>query len=539
MRRLNAHSPSSSLDPKPEKMDSVKSQSRSINNLRNWKKIRDSISIFVAFSVIFSVLGYLLLVFVRGGGGGENLKKKFSIVIDGGSTGTRIHVFGYNIDNGGKPVIEFGKEELGSARVAPGLSTFEMDPESAGKSLKSLLKFGKEKIPKVYWEETEIRLMATAGLRSLEKGVSEGILESCRRVLRFSGFKFQDDWASVITGSDEGMYAWVAANYALGTLGGDPQHTTGIIELGGASAQVTFVSSESLSPEFTRQVKIGELTYILYSHSLLHFGQNVAHNTLMELLFSRLKFSKGTLQDEMFFDPCTPRGFLNSWEESLHYSPVALSKKNKDFSSHHARGNFSECRSAALMLLQKGKDKCKYKLCNIGSTFIPKLQGKFLATENFFHTSKFFGLPPRAFLSNLALAGEQFCNEDLSTLKYKYPTLDREDFQRYCFSSAYIIALLHDSLGVALDDERVEYAQQVGDIPLDWALGAFILQSLGGRHDWIGIFIGSDTSALFSFFVFSIILIFTAWSVTKWRKPQLKTIYDLEKGRYIVTRVGR
>lgn len=40
------------------------------------------------------------------------------------------------------------------------------------------------------------------------------------------------------TGSDEGVYAWVVANYALGTLGGDPLETTGIIELGGASAQV-------------------------------------------------------------------------------------------------------------------------------------------------------------------------------------------------------------------------------------------------------------------------------------------------------------
>lgn len=39
-------------------------------------------------------------------------------------------------------------------------------------------------------------------------------------------------------GSDEGVYAWVVANYALGSLGGDPLQTTGIAELGGASAQV-------------------------------------------------------------------------------------------------------------------------------------------------------------------------------------------------------------------------------------------------------------------------------------------------------------
>jgi Golgi nucleoside diphosphatase len=40
------------------------------------------------------------------------------------------------------------------------------------------------------------------------------------------------------SGSDEGVYAWVVANHALGSLGGEPLKTTGIVELGGASAQV-------------------------------------------------------------------------------------------------------------------------------------------------------------------------------------------------------------------------------------------------------------------------------------------------------------
>lgn len=52
------------------------------------------------------------------------------------------------------------------------------------------------------------------------------------------------------------------------------------------------------------------------------------------------------------------------------------------------------------------------------------------------------------------MAGEQFCGEDWSKLKKKHQSLDDEDLLRYCFSSAYIVALLHDSLGISLDDER-------------------------------------------------------------------------------------
>ncbi|KAJ0094624.1 hypothetical protein Patl1_15944 [Pistacia atlantica] len=450
--------------------------------------------------------------------------------------GTGIHVFSYRRESN-----EFDFE-LGNMRVNPGLSSYAENPEFAGESLKQLIDFGKGKVPAGLWDETEIRLMATARLRLLDLKVQEKILRACREVLRASGFMFRDEWATVITGSDEGVYAWVVANYALGSLGGDPLKTTGIIELGGASAQVTFVSNEPMPPEFSRTIKFGNATYNLYSHSFLHFGQNVAFESLKELITSGgFNSAVGSLRKRVHIDPCSPKGYSHDME-SWKLSADSSDENNEYLSTLQAGGNFSECRSAALMLLQKGKDKCSYKSCYLGSTFMPKLQGTFLATENFFHTSKFFRLRERAFLSDLLIAGEQFCGEDWSKLKNKYPSLD-EDLMRYCFSSAYIVALLHDSLGIALDDERIGYGNHVGNIPLDWALGAFILQSTSDldvhNSGWIATIISDDSPTLLSLIAISILLMFIAWSVSKWRKPQLKTIYDLEKGRYIVSRVSR
>ncbi|KAE8683062.1 hypothetical protein F3Y22_tig00111220pilonHSYRG00166 [Hibiscus syriacus] len=127
------------------------------------------------------------------------------------------------------------------------------------------------------------------------------------------------------------------------------------------------------------------------------------------------------------------------------------------------------------------------------------------------------------------MAGQHFCEDDWSKLKKKHQSLDEEDLLRYCFSSAYIVALLHDSLEIALDDERISLANQVNDIPLDWALGAFILQSTTNsavQHtDWMAHIIDID-SKLLSIIGFSTILMFTAWSISKWRKPHLKTPYQ-------------
>nr|XP_018680908.1 PREDICTED: probable apyrase 6 [Musa acuminata subsp. malaccensis] len=467
-----------------------------------------SLWLSIASSVVFVVIVYLAAA-----SRSPPPPLRFGIIIDAGSSGTRIHVFGSKGESGAIPSLVPGSTAV--MRVTPGLSAFSGDPERAGASLEELLEFAKGKVAKDRWRDTEVRLMATAGLRMVDMGPRERILESCRRVLRLSGFRFKNEWATVIPGSDEGTYAWVAANYALGSLGGDPEKTTGIMELGGASAQVTFVSSETLPSEFSRMLTFGKTTYNLYSNSFLHFGQNAAHESLRKLLNSRdIKTSDVSRQEGTLVDPCSPKGYSHG-------------------------GNFSECRSTALSLLQKEKDNCLYQLCHLGSTFIPKMQGNFIATENFFYTSKFFGLSPTSSLSEMMHAGEEYCEQDWSKTKKKYHSADEEDLSRYCFSAAYIVALLHDSFGIPLDDKRIEYTNQVGDMEIDWALGAYIVQSMTKSSEnagWVTAMIHGDLVLLL--LVASALLVLTAWLVSKWRRPRMKTIYDLEKGHYIITRAS-
>ncbi|XBI45138.1 hypothetical protein VPH35_109667 [Triticum aestivum] len=309
---------------------------------------------------------------------------RFSVIIDGGSTGTRAHVFSLGPD--GRPDLA----RSAVMRVSPGLSSFAADTARAGESLRPLLEFAKEKVGgEGAAAATEVRLMATAGLRLLEEGVREAILVSCRNALRASGFRFEDSWAKVIPGSDEGIYAWIAANYALGTLGGDPHKTIGIIELGGASAQLTFVSDEVLPLELSTNFTFGETTYTLYSNSFLNFGQNAAQDSYHQILKSR--------------------GYSHKRKVLARTSGASRSNLENQYVDNGS-GNYKKCRSSSMIMMQEGKEKCKYQQCHLGSNFVPELLGHFLATENFYFTSKvhcmfsFFFLP----LANTILFLGQF-----------------------------------------------------------------------------------------------------------------------------------
>ncbi|CAD6265382.1 unnamed protein product [Miscanthus lutarioriparius] len=350
----------------------------------------------------------------------------YGVIIDAGSTGSRVHVIAYRA-TAGLPQLDWAR--TASMKATPGLSSFAADPRGAGLSLAPLVEFARRR-------------------------------------------------------AEEGIYAWVAANYALGTLGGDPNDTTGIIELGGASVQVTLVTSEPVPLEFSHVLKFSDVSYNLYSHSFLQLGLNVAYESFHDLLSSPGLSSMAThlISQAKYKDPCTPRGFTHiAGSVKLPVSVLEPKVEYRPFA--HAVGNFSECRSAALTLLQKGKEGCTYHECRLGAAFVPELEGKFLATENFYHTSKFFGLHSKSFLFNLMAAGEKFCHGDWSKIKKKYSSFDDGQLLLFCFSSAYIIALLHDTLKMPLDHKRIDVVNQIHGVPVDWALGAFIVQTTMNRTD--------------------------------------------------------
>lgn len=89
---------------------------------------------------------------------------------------------------------------------------------------------------------------------------------------------------------------------------------------------------------------------------------------------------------------------------------------------------------------------------------------------------------------------------------------------------------------------RVGFANQVGSAPLDWTLGAFIKQTAEEPETGpvnVAHIIGDDTVTYLSLFAILCLVILAAFIIANFRKPKLKTVYDLEKGRYIVTRVSR
>lgn len=127
---------------------------------------------------------------------------QYALMIDAGSTGSRIHVYKFNFCEGSLPTLETEVFE----QVKPGLSSFE-EPIEAANSLRPLLELAMLNVPETMRSCTPVQVKATAGLRLLGNDKSQAILYQVTRLISKNyPFKLDEsDGVVVMDGSDEGL----------------------------------------------------------------------------------------------------------------------------------------------------------------------------------------------------------------------------------------------------------------------------------------------------------------------------------------------
>ena len=198
---------------------------------------------------------------------------RYSVVIDAGSTGSRVHIFKFLTTSAGALDLQFDKFE----QLKPGLSAHAADPQAAAASLKPLLALAQEVIPAALHASTRVSVGATAGLRLLPGDSAEQILQAVRALLKTYPFQSSDADVKILTGADEGAFAWLTLNYLLGHLGEHEDKTVAAIDLGGGSVQEAFAMTKeeaTAAPHanYTTVMTGGGRDYHVYVYSYLGYG---------------------------------------------------------------------------------------------------------------------------------------------------------------------------------------------------------------------------------------------------------------------------
>ncbi|XP_029442932.1 ectonucleoside triphosphate diphosphohydrolase 3 [Rhinatrema bivittatum] len=231
---------------------------------------------------------------------------KYGIVLDAGSSRTTVYVYQWPSEkenNTGVVNQTFKCNVKGS-----GISGYGNNPQGAAKSIEDCMEKVKEKIPGHQQNSTPVYLGATAGMRLLrsqnEKAANE-ILAGIHNYFRNQSFDFRG--AQIITGQEEGVYGWITANYLMGNflekniwrVWARPHgaETTGALDLGGASTQISFIPEESgQSSASTAQVTLYGYQYNVYTHSFQCYGRDEAEKKFLASLVQ----SQGLRVDEYF-----------------------------------------------------------------------------------------------------------------------------------------------------------------------------------------------------------------------------------------------
>ncbi|KAG0674965.1 Guanosine-diphosphatase [Kluyveromyces marxianus] len=409
---------------------------------------------------------------------------KYVVMIDAGSTGSRVHVYEFDVCTQPPTLINERFEML-----KPGLSSFDTNAIGAAESLDPLLEVAMEAVPKSKRSCTPVAVKATAGLRLLGEEKSSNILKQVRKRLeeKYPFPVVEGNGVSIMNGEEEGVFAWVTANYLLGNIGaGSKLPTAAVFDLGGGSTQIVFEpnfppNEKMVDGEHKYELQFGGHTYTLYQFSHLGYGlmqgRNRINSVLVETAIKDGKIEKGqTAKTHELISPCLPPG------------QVAKNEKVKLSSNEIYTVTFKgpsvpagpQCRFLADKILNKDAE-CKTPPCSFNGVHQPSLVHTFKETNDLYVFSYFYdrtqplGLPLSFTLQELQDLARTVCNgEDVwksvfSGIEDSIDQLSKEP--QWCLDLSFQVSLLHTGYDIPLHRE-LRTAKTIANNELGWCLGA-------------------------------------------------------------------
>ena len=283
---------------------------------------------------------------------------QYALTIDAGSTGSRIHVYKFHNCHA-MPSLEY--ETFLS--INPGLSAYARDPTAAAASLDPLLEEAKRVVPESLHSCTPVEVKATAGLRLLGQAESDAILDEVRNRLQ-TNYPFgvaSEHSVEIMDGKDEGVYAWITANYLAKKIGEgvDSPDTLAVMDLGGASTQIVFeprFPSESdslLEGEHKYSLQFGGKEFTLYQHSYLGYGLMRARRSIHNLVAFTWSFAQGEVQwDDMSEAVRVPNPCLSlGSNRRVELDPPGRNAVN--VTMHGGNGGFDACNRVVQLVMAK------------------------------------------------------------------------------------------------------------------------------------------------------------------------------------------
>ncbi|QIW94815.1 hypothetical protein AMS68_000333 [Peltaster fructicola] len=420
---------------------------------------------------------------------------QYALMIDAGSTGSRIHVYRFN-NCGPTPELEdevfmmTPKKEGGS-----GLSAYKGDPEAAAKSLDVLMDKAVESVPEKIRGCSPIAVKATAGLRKIGPEASDAILAAVRTRLEtkypFPLVDEENGGVQVMDGKDEGVYAWITTNYLLGKIGGpDKTPTAAVFDLGGGSTQIVFQPTFPEAPnggmpehmqegDHKYKLAFGGRDFELYQHSYLGYGLMEARNNLHRAIVQGMYDNTGSKAfiGSPISNPCLTPGSFREVKVSMG-AGHALGETVTVNMTGPAIGSPTQCRGLAERTLKKDAE-CKVAPCAFNGVHQPSLDKTF-AREDVYLFSYFYdrtqplGMPESFTLKELNDLATRVCEGGASWNVFESVPGAMEELQdrpETCLDLNFMVALLHTGYEMPIDRE-VKIAKKIKGNELGWCLGA-------------------------------------------------------------------